>query len=126
MPERLRIIPHFRAPGEQRYEGLPPKPGKTPAMKDSSRNQGLAICAGAVGVGLLFGIGLLSGAYWAVAIPVALLLAFVLGLTFCFRYTLSTVSVEPEGDTSAARPPAAQASPTPGEGRRDPGGDTTS
>ena len=88
-------------------------------MKDSSRNQGLAICAAALGLGLVFGIGLLSGAWWAVAIPVAALLAFVLGLTFWVGYTLATVAVEPESD-AAPRPPAAQAAPTPGEGRRDP------
>jgi len=88
-------------------------------MKDSSRSQGLAICAGAVGLGLVFGIGLLAGAWWAVAIPVAALLAFVLGLTFWVGYTLATVSVEPESDAAAPRPPAAQAAPTPGEGRRD-------
>ena len=88
-------------------------------MKDSSRNQGLAICAGALGVGLVFGIGLLSGAWWAVAIPVAALLAFVLGLTFWVGYTLATVAIEPDGEASAPHPPAAQAAPTPGEGRRD-------
>ncbi len=91
-------------------------------MKDSSRNQGLAICAAAIGLGLVFGIGLLSGAWWAVAIPVALLLAFVLGLTFWVGYTLATVAVEPEADASASRPAAAQAAPSPGEGRRDEGG----
>jgi hypothetical protein len=88
-------------------------------MKDSSRNQGLAICAAALGIGLLFGIGLLSGAWWAVAIPVAALLAFVLGLTFWVGYTLATVAIAPEGEAGALRPPAAQAAPTPGEGRRD-------
>jgi hypothetical protein len=91
-------------------------------MKDSSRSQGLAICVGAVVVGLVFGIGLLSGAWWAVAIPVAALLAFVLGLTFWVGYTLATVVVEPEVDVAAPRPPAAQAAPPPGEGRRDEGG----
>jgi hypothetical protein len=88
-------------------------------MKDSSRNQGLAICAGAIALGLIFGIGLLAGAWWAVAIPVAILLAFVLGLTFWVGYTLATVAVEPEGELSPPRPPAAQAAPAPGEGRRD-------
>jgi hypothetical protein len=88
-------------------------------MNDSSRNQGLAICAAAIGLALVFGIGLLSGAWWAVAIPVALLLAFVLGLTFWVGYTLATVVVEPEPEAGAARPPAAQAAPPPGEGRRD-------
>lgn len=88
-------------------------------MKDSSRNQGLAICAAALGLGLLFGIGLLSGAWWAVAIPVAVLLAFVLGLTFWVGYTLATVAVDPDSEANAPRPPAAQAAPAPGEGRRD-------
>jgi CHASE2 domain-containing sensor protein len=91
-------------------------------MKDSSRNQGLGICAVALGLGLVFGLGLLSGAWWAVAIPVAILLAFVLGLTFWVGYTLATVAVEPEGEAEAKRPPAAQAAPPPGEGRRDEGG----
>jgi hypothetical protein len=93
-------------------------------MKDSSRNQGLAICAGAIGLGLIFGIGLLAGAWWAVAIPVAVLLAFVLGLTFWVGFTLATVAVEPDGEAEAKRPPAAQAAPAPGEGRRDEGGPT--
>ncbi|MEN8159125.1 MAG: hypothetical protein ABFS41_03525 [Myxococcota bacterium] len=88
-------------------------------MNDSSRTQGLAICAAAVVLALVFGIGLLSGSWWAVAIPVAVLLAFVLGLTFWVGYTLATVAVEPEPDVP--RPPAAQASPPPGEGRRDEG-----
>jgi hypothetical protein len=91
-------------------------------MKDSSRNHGLAICTAAVALGLVFGIGLLAGAWWAVAIPVAILLAFVLGLTFWVGYTLATVAVEPEGEAAAPRPPAAQAAPAPGEGRRDEGG----
>jgi fatty acid desaturase len=91
-------------------------------MKDSSRNQGLAICGAAIFLGLVFGIGLLSGAWWAVAIPVAVLLAFVLGLTFWVGFTLATVAVEPEGEAAAPRPPAAQAAPAPGEGRRDEGG----
>ena len=88
-------------------------------MRDSSRNQGLAICAAAIGLGLVFGLGLLSGAWWAVAIPVAALLAFVLGLTFWVGYTLATVAAEAEPEASAQRPPAAQAAPNPGEGRRD-------
>ena len=88
-------------------------------MNDSSRTQGLAICAASGALALIFGLGLLNGAWWAVAIPVALLLAFVLGLTFWVGYTLATVSVEPEPDVP--RPPAAQAAPAPGEGRRDEG-----
>jgi hypothetical protein len=91
-------------------------------MKDSSRTQGLAICAASVALGLIFGIGLLARAWWAVAIPVALLLAFVLGLSFWVGYTLATVALEPEADAAPPRPPAAQAAPGPGEGRRDESG----
>jgi hypothetical protein len=90
-------------------------------MKDSSRAQGLAICATSIGLALVFGLGLLSGAWWAVAIPVALLIAFVLGLTFWVGYTLATVAVAAEPEVGAARPPAAQAAPPPGDGRRDEG-----
>jgi hypothetical protein len=75
-------------------------------MNDSSRTQGVLICVGAVAFGLVFGIGLLNGAWWSVAIPVAVLLAFVLGLTFWVGWTIATVQIEPE------TPPA----PAPSEG----------
>jgi len=75
-------------------------------MNDSSRTQGVLICIGAVALGLIFGIGLLQGAWWSVAIPVAVLLTFVLGLTFWVGWTIATVQVEPEA------PPA----PDPSEG----------
>ena len=65
-------------------------------MHDAGRVQGVAICALAAGLGVLFLGGLLSGAYWAVAIPVAVLLAVVLGLTFWVGYTIATIRVEPE------------------------------
>jgi hypothetical protein len=39
---------------------------------------------------------MISGAYWAIAIPVAVLLAVVLGLTFWVGYTIATIRVEPE------------------------------
>ena len=85
-------------------------------MKDSSRNQGLAICAARSGSASCSGSACSSGAWWAVAIPGGALLAFVLGLTFWVGYTLATVAVEPEADASAPQPPAAQAAPAPGEG----------
>ena len=65
-------------------------------MHDAGRVQGVLICALAAGVGVLFLAGLAAGAYWAVAIPVALLLAVVLGLTFWVGYTIATIRVEPE------------------------------
>jgi hypothetical protein len=65
-------------------------------MRDAGRIQGVLICALAAGLGVLFLAGLVSGAYWAVAIPVALLLAVVLGLTFWVGYTIATIQVDPE------------------------------
>ena len=45
---------------------------------------------------LIFIAGLLSGSWWAVAIPVALLLSFVLGLVFWVGWTIMTVDVQTE------------------------------
>jgi hypothetical protein len=73
-------------------------------MTDSSRLQGGLICVGAAIVGLVFLLGLIRGAWWAVAIPVGLLLAFVLGLTFWVGWTIATVQVEPEPDPDAQAP----------------------
>ena len=70
-------------------------------MTDSSRTQGGLICVGAVIVGAVFLLGLINGAWWAVAIPVGILLAFVLGLTFWVGWTIATVVVEPEPDPGA-------------------------
>jgi threonine/homoserine efflux transporter RhtA len=71
-------------------------------MTDSSRTQGGLICVGAAIVGAVFLFGLIDGAWWAVAIPVGIMLAFVLGLTFWVGWTIATVQVEPEPDPGAA------------------------
>lgn len=71
-------------------------------MSDSSRTQGAVICGAAALVGLVFAIGLLRGSWWSVAIPVGILLAFVLGLTFWVGWTIATIRVEPEPDAPAA------------------------
>jgi predicted lipid-binding transport protein (Tim44 family) len=73
-------------------------------MHDAGRVQGWLICALAAGLGLLFLGGMLAGAYWAVAIPVALLLAVVLGLTFWVGFTIATIRIEPEPPPDAAQP----------------------
>jgi threonine/homoserine efflux transporter RhtA len=65
-------------------------------MKDSSRTQGRLICIGAVVLGLWFLVGLLQKSYWAIALPVAALVAFALGLAFWVGWTIATVRVEPE------------------------------
>lgn len=80
-------------------------------MTDSSRVQGGLLCAGVVIVGFVFLIGILSGSYWALAIPVAALVFFVLGLTFWVGWTIATIRVEPEvvepaGPSTPPEPPA--------------------
>lgn len=78
-------------------------------MTDESRTQGWAICVGAGVLALLFTIGILDGSYVALAIPVAILTFFVLGLTGWVGYTIATIRVEVEteitttpGDAEAA------------------------
>jgi hypothetical protein len=82
-------------------------------LNESSRTQGLLICAGAVVVGVAFLLGLLTRSWWAVAIPVGALLAVVLGLTFWVGWTIATVQVEPEADPDAA--PERPAEPGPAD-----------
>lgn len=65
-------------------------------MTDSSRAQGGLICVGAVVVGALFVLGLLVRSYWALALPVAAVVFFVLGLVFWVGWTIATIHVEPE------------------------------
>ncbi len=79
-------------------------------MTDSSRAQGGLICAVVVVVGLIFLLGVLSGSYWALAIPVAALVFFVLGLTFWVGWTIATIRVEPEQAEPTPASPAPAAS----------------
>ena len=65
-------------------------------MNDSSRTQGGLICIAVVIVGAWFLLGLLQQSYWAIAIPVALVVFFALGLSFWIGYTIATIRVEPE------------------------------
>jgi len=73
-------------------------------MNETSRNQGWAIVGAAVFLGLLFVAGILQGSYWALALPVAVLVFFVLGLVAWVCHTIATVQVEAE--------PAAALAPT--------------
>jgi hypothetical protein len=63
-------------------------------VNDASRTQGGLICVGVVVVGALFLLGLLQKSYWALAIPVAALVLFGLGLTFWVGYTIATIQVD--------------------------------
>ncbi len=64
-------------------------------MNDSSRTQGGLICIGVVVLGAWFLLAVLQQSYWALALPVAVIVFFVLGLTFWIGYTIATIRVEP-------------------------------
>jgi threonine/homoserine efflux transporter RhtA len=76
-------------------------------MNDSSRTQGGLICVGVAILGAWFLVGLLQKSYWAVAIPVAIVVFFALALTFWVGYTIATIQVEPfdEGEPPAEQGP---------------------
>jgi hypothetical protein len=65
-------------------------------MNDASRNQGWAICFGAGFLAFLFLVGILSESYWALAIPIAVLVFFVLGLASWVGYTIATIRTDAE------------------------------
>jgi hypothetical protein len=90
--------PHA-APGMELGHGGP--------MNDSSRTQGGLICIGVVVVGAWFLLAVLQGSYWAIAIPVSIIVFFVLGLTFWIGYTIATIRVEPTDEFD--EPASAQA-----------------
>ncbi|MDG2334022.1 MAG: hypothetical protein P8Q97_07325 [Myxococcota bacterium] len=81
-------------------------------MNEASRTQGWAICASAGFLALLFVVGLLNHSYWAVALPVAVLTLFVLGLAGWVGYTIATIQVEadPAPETLVAEPTQAETS----------------
>ncbi len=81
-------------------------------MNDASRTQGWAICIGAGVLALLFVIGVLNGSYLALAIPVAILTLFVLGLMGWVGYTIATIQVEadPVPELDEELPEAGEAS----------------
>jgi hypothetical protein len=81
-------------------------------MNDASRAQGGLICIAVVVVGAVFLLGLLQQSYWALAIPVALVVFFALGLTFWVGYTIATIKVEPYED--APPPPVDTEAPASG------------
>ena len=63
-------------------------------MNETSRAQGWAITAFAGLAALLFIVGILSGSYWALALPVAIVTLFALGLVAWVGYTIATIQVE--------------------------------
>ena len=79
-------------------------------MNDASRSQGWAITGGAIFLGLLFLAGILQESYWAIAIPVAVLVFFVLGLVAWVGHTIATVRVEPKTPADSDATPDARTS----------------
>lgn len=63
-------------------------------MQETTRAQGWAICGGAGFAALLFVIGILRQNWWALAIPVAIVTLFALGLVAWVGYTIATIQVE--------------------------------
>ena len=73
-------------------------------MNDASRNQGWAICLGAGFLAFLFLVGILNENYWAIAIPVAALVFFVLGLASWVGYTIATIQTDAAPPVEPPRP----------------------
>ena len=85
----------------------------TPA-DDRSRMLGGAVAFGAVLAGLLFLVGIAKENWWALAVPVAVLVLFVLGLVFWIGWTIATIRVEASGEALVpAGGPSAAPTPDP-------------
>ena len=61
-----------------------------------SKQTGMWLAAASSVVAVVFLIGVLQGAYWALAIPVAVMVFTALGFVFWVAYTINTVDVVPE------------------------------
>ncbi len=69
---------------------------------ERSRVLGGLLCFGAIAAAALFLAGVLGGSYWALAIPVTIVVLFVLGLVSWIGWTIATVQVEAEGERISA------------------------
>ena len=69
---------------------------------ERSRILGGALTLGALVGALVFLYGVLSGSYWALAIPVTAITLFVLGLLAWIGWTIATVQVPAEGEPLTA------------------------
>lgn len=96
---------------------IPAESGIEAIMNETSRNQGWAITAAAAIAALLFVVGLLNGSYVALAIPVAIITLFALGLVAWVGYTIATIQVQADTtpevlSTDEPEKPVAAATPT--------------
>jgi hypothetical protein len=69
---------------------------------ERSRILGGLLCLGAIAAAALFLAGVLARSYWALAIPVSIVVLFVLGLVSWIGWTIATVQVEAEGERLSA------------------------
>jgi len=94
---------------------------------ENSRALGGLVCLAAALAGVLFLYGLAVESYWAIALPVAALFLFVLGLVFWIGWTIMTVQVEASGEPLVpAGGPGAATTPDPAEAERASGGSSES
>lgn len=95
---------------------------------ERSRILGGLLCVGTVALGALFLYGLAVRSYWAVALPLAALLLFVLALVFWIGWTIATVQIDAEGEALAPPGgPGAATTPAPPDApsAREPGRPTS-
>lgn len=71
-------------------------------MQETTRAQGFIICGGAGVAALIFLIGIAKGSYWALAIPVAIVTLFALGLVAWVGFTIATIQVEADHGSETA------------------------
>jgi hypothetical protein len=69
-----------------------------PPADDRSRALGGVVCLAALAAGALFLYGIAVQSYWALALPLAALVLFALGLVGWIGWTILTVRVEAEGE----------------------------
>lgn len=73
-------------------------------MQETTRAQGWVICGGAATAALLFLIGIVQRNWWALAIPVAILTLFALGLVAWVGFTIATIQVEADDPRTSKAP----------------------
>lgn len=74
-------------------------------MQETTRAQGFLITGAAGAAALLFLIGVFKGSYWALAIPVAIVTLFALGLVAWVGFTIATIQVEADQGSDPADAP---------------------
>ena len=83
---------------------------------ENSRVLGGLVCLGSMLAGVLFLYGLAVKSYWALAVPVAALFLFALGLVFWIGWTIMTVQVDASGDPLVpGGGPGSATTPDPGD-----------